>query len=416
MVHADGSNRPLGTSSSWGEEQEKFEEIVIEEEASPAAGGLADSEEFAVDLGTGGELLVSSLSRRGLPTFDNSASSGAHFSVQSADTFPWRLPLPPPEDPPPSEPVGTPELWVSSESEGEAPAVAPPSRISRPSKSRKLLEREAAARGAEPSSSSFRTSQIWFQGSRSSPSTSEVGSRPKASQAISGLRPHTTAPTGNIGQTLAVARPPSISEAERERILSKALIHFCRGPGPLPPSRAATIAKDARAIVFVDYHQVSDCFRVSARERYYNRPDGSFCDQTLGALNTIAAGLPENCFLAQLSYIPKDRRSGTIQGNSNYGPARAAAEHLERRTPFNFLIYTPERSGSGGKLEVARAFAPRAELLILIDDGSDALQEFSEFERGAAIGIRLPRKPTAPSVRYVANLAEAAEHCLAYFQ
>ena len=84
--------------------------------------------------------------------------------------------------------------------------------------------------------------------------------------------------------------------------------------------------------------------------------------------------------------------------------------------PFNFLIYTPERSGSGGKLEVARAFAPRAELLILIDDGSDALQEFSEFERGAAIGIRLPRKPTAPSVRYVANLAEAAEHCLAYFQ
>ena len=124
---------------SWGEEQEEFEEIVIEEEASPAAGGLADSEEFAVDLGTGGELLVSSSSRRGLPTFDNSASSGAHFSVQSADTFPWRLPLPPPEDPPPSEPVGTPELWVSSESESEAPVVAPPSRISRPSKSRKSV-------------------------------------------------------------------------------------------------------------------------------------------------------------------------------------------------------------------------------------------------------------------------------------
>ena len=90
--------------------------------------------------------------------------------------------------------------------------------------------------------------------------------RPKASQAISGLRPHTTAPTRNTGQALAVSRSPPISEAERERIWGKALIQYCRGPGPLPPSRAATIARDARAIVFVDYHQVSDCFRVSARE------------------------------------------------------------------------------------------------------------------------------------------------------
>ena len=61
MVHADGSSRPLGTSSSWGESQEDFEVVEIEDaEIAPAAGGLANSEEFAVDLGKGGELLVSS--------------------------------------------------------------------------------------------------------------------------------------------------------------------------------------------------------------------------------------------------------------------------------------------------------------------------------------------------------------------
>ena len=100
MVHADGSSRPLGTSSSWGEDQEDFEVIEIEdEEIAPAAGGLADSEEFAVDLGKGGELPVSSSLRRGLPISD----------------------MPPPEGPPPIEPVGTPESWVSSVPEGEAP-------------------------------------------------------------------------------------------------------------------------------------------------------------------------------------------------------------------------------------------------------------------------------------------------------
>ena len=47
VVHADGSSRPLGTSSSWGEAQEDFEVVEIEDaEIARAAGGLADSEEF----------------------------------------------------------------------------------------------------------------------------------------------------------------------------------------------------------------------------------------------------------------------------------------------------------------------------------------------------------------------------------